>query len=437
MRRFWIFATLLLLFAILTTTATPVAAQGGRTVFGQSVTIESGKTVYGDLVVVGGPLTIERGGLVEGDVTAVGGPISIAGRVEGDVKAMGGPITIAGQIDGDVAVWGGPVNLRDSAVVEGDVVVRGGPLNRSEGAVVKGEIVEGFRFTSPEVPAMPPVTPRPQIEVSTGTGFLSLLFRLFTNGLLAAGLALIALLLLILAPDHTNAIKQMTADQPIASVGVGCLTSIVAIVVLPLLFISICGIPIALLLLFGLVVAVFFGWIALGTMIGERLLAAIDTERPLPLVSGVFGVLLITLLWRFIPFLGSLLFVVGGCWGLGAVVLARGGIRRYPTHPGGRARRPALEPTSGGSPTGVQTSLTQPAGRPAPEGLDDLQAIEGIGPVYEQLLREAGIRTYNDLASRSPELLVEAVAAPNVIPASVEMARRWIEEAQRLAELQS
>lgn len=63
-----------------------------------------------------------------------------------------------------------------------------------------------------------------------------------------------------------------------------------------------------------------------------------------------------------------------------------------------------------------------------------MQAIKGIGPVDESMLREAGIRTYRDLASRSPQKLVEAVAGPDLIPVSVEIARGWIEEARRLAE---
>jgi predicted flap endonuclease-1-like 5' DNA nuclease len=66
--------------------------------------------------------------------------------------------------------------------------------------------------------------------------------------------------------------------------------------------------------------------------------------------------------------------------------------------------------------------------------LDNLQLIAGIGPVYEWMLREAGIRTYSDLAARDPHELVEIVSGPGVVPASVEAARRWIEEARRLAE---
>lgn len=330
MRRFWIPASIFVLLAMLALTATPASAQGGQTVFGEPVTIESGQTVEGDLVVFGGPVTVERDAQVEGNIVALGGPVTIAGRVEGDVTA-----------------WGGPVSLRDSAIVEGDVVAVGGPVRRSPGAVVEGEVVKGlrlgdlreFRFKFPPVPPAPPV-PEAQIEVSSGAGFLAFVLNLLKIGFRAAGIAVIALLVLIFLPQQTHTVKQMTLDQPIASVGVGVLTMVVAALVLGVLVITICGIPVALILGLALLMALLYGWIALGLMVGERLLAALNTERPLPLIAGVVGVLLITLLSS-VPCLGWLLAFVGGSWGLGAVVLSRGGTRDYPSLPGGRAWPPA------------------------------------------------------------------------------------------------
>ncbi len=428
MKRFWILVPVLVLFAALMFTATPVSAQGGRTVFGQPVTIESGERVDGDLVVFGGLVAVERGGEVDGDVVALGGSVSIAGRVEGDVVALGGPVT-----------------LRDSAVVGGDVMAAGGPVSRADGARVGGDVVEGFRFGdlpffpfgSNRVPGGLPAGPGPQIEVRNGSGFLSFLRGLFTDGLIAVGLAVIALLLLILMPEQTKTVKQMSEDQPIASAGVGCLTMLVAVLVMVALALTLCGIPVAALLGIVLVMAGLFGWIALGYMVGERLLAVLNPERPLPLISGLVGVLLITLLALLVPCLGPLLSLLGLSWGLGAVVLSRGGTRRHPSLPGGwRPASPSAPPAPGEALTSEGEPVlppTQPAHVVA-EDLDDLQAIMGIGPVYERMLREAGVRTYGDLASRSPEEVVEIVAGPDVIPVSVEAAQGWIKEAGRLAE---
>lgn len=438
MKRSWIVVPVLLLLAMLVFMPAPALAQGGRPVFGEPVTIENGEKFDGDLVVFGGPITVKRGGEVNGDVVAVGGPVSIAGRAEGDVVAIGGP-----------------VSLHDSAVVGGDVVSVGGPVSRAAGADVQGDVVEGFRFGdlrflpfSPNrVPEGLPAGPAPQIEWRSGSGFLSFLRGLFTDGLLAVGLALIALLLISLMPEQVNTVKQMSADQPIASTGVGCLTLVVAALVMVALAITLCGIPIAAILGIVLAIAGVFGWIAVGFMVGERLLAALNTERPLPMISAVVGVLLITLLALLVPCLGPVFSLVGLSWGLGAVVLSRGGTRSFPSLPGGWS--PASLPTPPVAPLPpadaerAPESGDQPVVPPAgpsemvAEDLDDLQAIMGIGPVYERMLDEAGIRTYANLASRSPQELAEIVAGPDVIPVSVDAAQTWIDQARQLAEEQN
>ena len=58
---------------------------------------------------------------------------------------------------------------------------------------------------------------------------------------------------------------------------------------------------------------------------------------------------------------------------------------------------------------------------------DDLCKIDGIGPVYQQLLRDAGLETFADIASRSQaELTAIVQAAGKPRPASIET---WAEQA--------
>lgn len=62
---------------------------------------------------------------------------------------------------------------------------------------------------------------------------------------------------------------------------------------------------------------------------------------------------------------------------------------------------------------------------------DDFEPIEGIGPVFEQRLYDAGIRTYAALAAATPEQLAQIVKAPK--PSQPDFAG-WIEQARRLGE---
>ena len=58
-----------------------------------------------------------------------------------------------------------------------------------------------------------------------------------------------------------------------------------------------------------------------------------------------------------------------------------------------------------------QAALFVAVAPPQVEG-DDLQLLEGIGPKYNQLLREAGINTYAELAASEPDRLAIIIGAP-------------------------
>ena len=316
---------ILTLLALLFMIFAPMAhAQGGETIVGHSITVDASHPVEGDLMVIGGSVTVTPDG-----------------RVEGDLLVWGGSADIAGHVSGDLMVWGGTVTLRASAVIEGDVFVAGGGLNREPGAVVQGEIrhqagLGTLRFFGLRAfPWSTPFTPLPPTHWGGGSAFLAFLWSLFRIGFTAVGAAVIGLLVMILLPDPTQRVKAMAEEQPVASVGVGLLTLIAVPLLVLLLTITICLIPFAIVLGLLLLVAALYGWIALGLLIGERLMELLQVEKPLPLISVLVGVLLISLLTA-VPCFGWLVRFLGGAWGLGAVVLSRGGVRGTGAWSGGR-----------------------------------------------------------------------------------------------------
>lgn len=68
------------------------------------------------------------------------------------------------------------------------------------------------------------------------------------------------------------------------------------------------------------------------------------------------------------------------------------------------------------------------APKPASQA-DDLQAISGIGPAFEQRLKDAGITRYEQIASLSADDIREKI---NLDPWRGDV-ESWIEQAQRLA----
>jgi ABC-type multidrug transport system ATPase subunit len=68
----------------------------------------------------------------------------------------------------------------------------------------------------------------------------------------------------------------------------------------------------------------------------------------------------------------------------------------------------------------------------APAEVDDLQRVNGIGPVFATRLQQAGIRTLSDLALLSPERIVEIVASGRTT--HLIKPQDWIEQARQLIE---
>jgi len=298
-----------LLGLLLAFSVTPVFADdGGKVVFGGSYTLESGDEINGDLVILGGSAVLERSSQVDGNVVVVGGSASVAG-----------------EIDGDVVVFGGDVVLQSTAVVDGDLVKIGGNIHRDSGAVVRGD-EESVEFEG--LPRLGPLPTRLNFD-RWGDRWSSSIFNIFGDIVVALALAAIGLLVVLFWPKQTEVVGQAILAAPLPSAGVGLLTGVVAVVLIVLLAITICLSPVAFLLGVAMLVAGIFGWIAIGLLVGRRLLEAFNVRGITSLMAVAAGTLLISVL-RAIPCLGAIFGFVVGCAGLGAVVLTRFGRQTYP-----------------------------------------------------------------------------------------------------------
>jgi len=300
-----------LLALLLAVSATPVFADGdgGRVIFGDSFTLESGERMDGDLVVLGGSVVLEKGS-----------------RVDGNVVVMGGSAKVAGDVEGDLVTFGGNVVLRSTAVVDGDLVTIGGNVQRDPGAVVRGNEVGGLEFEGlPRLWTLPT-----RLSFDRGVDrWSSSIFNVFGDIFVALALAALGLLVVLFWPKQTEVVGQAVLAAPLPSAGVGLLTGVVAVVLIVLLAITICLSPVAFLLGVAMLVAGLFGWIAVGLLVGRRLLEAFNVRGITSLMAVAAGTLLISVL-RAIPCLGAILGFVVGCAGLGAVVLTRFGRQTYP-----------------------------------------------------------------------------------------------------------
>jgi hypothetical protein len=314
MKKYTLILVLLLLFA-LPGSAFAQGNGGDQVVFGGNYRLLSGEVLEGNLVVFGGSVDLEEESLVDGDVLLFGGNISVDG-----------------EIDGDLIVIGGFVQLLDNAVVRGDLITPGGSVNREEGSRVEGQVIMDVEIpldvTIPRL-FVQPIRPQVQavdVALSIFWGFVQAMFLTLT-------LAAFAVLLVMFLPEHTRRTSEAIAQQPVLAGGLGLLTSLVLpplLLILALITLLLLS-PISILGLIVFVIAIIFGWIAVGLEVGKRFVLLINQEWPVAVAAGVgtFFLTILALAFNQIPCIGWLPWALVACVGLGGVLLTRFGTQSY------------------------------------------------------------------------------------------------------------
>lgn len=312
MKRIVLASLVLILALALPATAFAGGLYDSRVVFGGSFTLRSGEILDGDLAILGGAAVLQKGSTVEGTVAVIGGNLDANGEIDGDLVVVGGNATLGANavVRGDVWKIGGNVS-RGTARIEGDYYEGEGldiPYNFDNFSFDFTETFRGF----------------PGGWVSTQARVIGYLFQSFM-------LAALAVLVVIFWPNPTSRVASTVIGQPLAAGGIGLLTIVLAPILLLLLMITICLIPVSIIGIIILVVAVVFGWIALGLEIGKRLAIALDQEYQ-PVVMAGLGTLILGLVVNginFIPCVGWLAPFLVSAVGLGGVVLSRFGTQTY------------------------------------------------------------------------------------------------------------
>jgi hypothetical protein len=266
-----------------------------------AVDLEVTGSVGDDLAVVAAEGAVE--GSVGRDVYAIAGSISLGGAVGRDVRAQVLRMTIDGPVARDVFARTGRLALDDEAVIGGDVLYKAS----SEARVDPAAAVNG-RLTRRDV-----ITP-------VWAKVASRLFVVFsTLGFVVAGLV-VAWIFRGWSGRATTAAEQRPGRSVLIGLGILLLPPVL---VLPL-FLTLVGIPVALVLLLAWVSALFLGPLPAVTAAGKRLLRG----------RGGMGAALVvgTIVWRgamwLLPLIALLLYLTALLVGLGAYGSAAWSLRR-------------------------------------------------------------------------------------------------------------
>lgn len=313
-RFFLITVTVFILALIFPINASAAPIEQGRTIFGETYTLESGRVLNGDLNVIGGVVTIEDGASVNGDVFVLGGLVTVNGTVEGNLIAIGGT-----------------VNIGDTAFVEGDLVSPASFINRDEDAIIQGQEYEGWNIPWTDFDL--PLIYRPRIVRTPGNRIIPIVTRVGKGAASTLMLVGLGALMLLVMPKATETMTHALVAEPWHILGYGALTALVMLVGGVILTITICLIPVVIIvgLAFGL--AILAGWLALGYELGKRIASSIFKTSWHPVISASVGNLVLFLIASsldLIPCLGGFLVFVAMLFSLGMAVVTLFGTKPYP-----------------------------------------------------------------------------------------------------------
>ncbi|MCD6345162.1 MAG: polymer-forming cytoskeletal protein [Anaerolineae bacterium] len=334
----------LTLALLLTTLALPaLAAQGGGggIHFGP-YTLAEGDSATGDLLVFG-PVKLGEDSSLDGDLVVFGAATLEEGAtVTGDL-AVFGAADISGKVEGDV-FSAGEMQLEETAHIEGDVAVMGN-LSRDEGAFVGGEITsgEGTAGFSWNFPIVGPVT---LTAPTTRPVWVQLLLDLLRGFVAIVALGLFALLIAGVWPVQLERAGRVLTEEPLPTFGVGLLVLLAAGFIILLLSLTVCLTPFALLIATIVGVGMVLGWVALGDVLGRRILVGLFKQRQVTAIgSTVLGTVLITTLAALVSLVPDCLFILLIfpllALAAGAVTLTRFGTMPYATRGGSLPGQPA------------------------------------------------------------------------------------------------
>ena len=235
----------------------------------------SGRRRIGEIVRVGGSVRVERDELVEREVVVVMGSAQIDGEVEREVIVVMGSLTL------------GP-----EAIVHRDVTVIGGALNRSPTARIDGSVNNVG------------LAGGPWNQGNFGNVLRDTFF--WRVGGLAGTLLRVALLLLLtlavvaLGPAYVERIADRTAVDPLRAGLIGFFAELlffpVLVITVFVLAISIIGIPLLVLVPFGIVLALvvlLVGFTGVAYQVGRALHARFGWSGRGAYASVALGVLVI------------------------------------------------------------------------------------------------------------------------------------------------
>lgn len=277
-----------------------IAAVGGSvTILGSSkedVRVAGGNVlisgnVGGDLIVAGGTVVISSGVTIGKDLIVTGGTVTLNGVVLGNATIAGGEVRLNSEVKGNVKANVGKLTLGEKANINGNLEYKAqdlADLEKSPSAIIGGETI--FK-------EMKNVTP----EVDKG---LMAIFGIFAFISFLASI-LLALISFFVFKKFSNNVVTSAITDPLHLMLKGFVVLVTIPVAIVLLFITLFGVPIALMALLSYILLICISGIYTGIITGAWLSKKVYKSEEIKITwkNIISGVVVLALV-KAIPFIG-------------------------------------------------------------------------------------------------------------------------------------
>ncbi len=265
------------------------------------------------VIAAGGEVTV-RAANIGGDAVLAGGDVSFDGNVAGDLIATGGDITISGNIAHNVQLRGGTIKLQPGTTIQGDLTyVSKNALDIPAGVRIAGTVTREEGRESR----------RGSFDFGVGSLIAGLVVASIFGLMFLATFAAIVLALFTRQIDRA---AHVLGDEPLQSLGVGILLTLVFPVTIVILLITIIGIPFSLFMMFAGGLLAGFGAVVAAYWIGSQVREVLADNKSVPRYFPALGWTLLGLVVfcgvGLLPVVGTLAQFFALVTGCGAFVLS-------------------------------------------------------------------------------------------------------------------
>lgn len=281
---------------------------------GGEVTVSS--TVGGEAMVTAGSIVLTKSAKISDAASLSGGEVHIDGIIQGPLRVHASKLVLNGEVSGDAHIFAETIELGNGAKIGGALTYgTASEIKKADGAVIVGSSTRE------------PFSDRENRQRDSnwkfgtkrhGSGYADkvvMFLALFAS----------AAVFLLIFPAFCSRTSERLRTSPLQALGFGFLALIGLPALAGFLFITILGIPLALLVLALYPALILIGYVMGIYFLSQRAQAAWQKQASASIAINIlfFGLaLIIVMLVSLLPFIGKLLVCLLTVFGMGAFILA-------------------------------------------------------------------------------------------------------------------